>query len=116
MGIEDKVDFDIINFFNDIESQDFDDRKKTLKILLDKYIHLTKSTFLMDKHDLDSIVSSSKGIFTNQRMPIFLGKNARKVYEGDLPTICIVEATIGHLNKNDCFKKLPKFDYKDREE
>lgn len=113
MSLKESLDGDIASFFRDIENQNLNDQKLTLKLLIDKYAHLSSSEFVMDKADLEFIVSSAKGIFATKTMPVFLGKGIRKVYEGDQAALCIIEATIGHLNKSECLKKLPKFDYRE---
>lgn len=102
---------DITNFFNQIDSQNLNDQKQTLRNLIDKYIHLTKADFLMDKHDLESIQSAAKGLMVEKTMPITLGKAKRRVQPEQQTTLCVIEATISHLNKNECLKRLPKFDY-----
>ena len=77
---------------------------------MDKYIHLSKSDHVLDDHDLRTIIGSAKTKFANEKMPIHLGKGRRLVSQVDLPNLCVIEATIGHLNKTDCLKKIPKFD------
>jgi hypothetical protein len=104
---------DMINFFKQIESQSESDQKETLRLLLDKYIHLTKAEFVMDKHDLEQIISTAKANMVNTTMPITLGKTKRRVHPDQQPTLCIIEATVSHLNKNECLKRLPKFDYRE---
>jgi hypothetical protein len=112
MSVRDTLDTDIINFFENIESQDINDRRQTLRNLMDKYIHLTKATLLMDKHDLEVIISGAKSLMAGKTFPVVLGDNKRRVHENEQVTLCIVESTVSHLNKKDCLKRLPKFDYR----
>lgn len=112
-SIKDQLESDIKRFFEQIEKQNHNDQLQTLRNLLDKYIHLSSCDFVMDYHDLSSIVSHAKGVFTNKNFPVFLGKKKRRVYESEQANLCMVEATVSYLNKNDCLKKLPKFDYKE---
>ena len=64
----------------------------------------------MDNHDFNKIIGSAKQKFATDTFPVFLGPRRVKVPPGDLPNLCVIEATIGFLNKNDCLKKIPKFD------
>lgn len=112
-SIKDQLESDIKRFFEQIENQNHNDQLQTLRNLLDKYIHLSSSDYMMDYHDLHTIVSNAKGIFSNKKFPLYLGKRKRRVYEGEQANLCIIESTIAHLNKNDCLKKHPKFDYKE---
>lgn len=113
MSVRETLEADIIAFFKQIESQNTNDQRQTLRLLIDKYIHLTTSSMLMDKHDLEVIVSSAKTLMSQKTFPAYLGNNKRRVGEEEQATVCIIESTISHLNKNDCLKRLPKFDYRE---
>jgi len=108
--LEEQIDSDIHRFFENIENQSESDKIKTLRFLLQKYAHLSKAEFLMNHYDFLSIQNSAKTKFSNDTFPIFLGEKRYKVTEGQLSTLSIIEATIGHLSKNQCFNRLPKFD------
>lgn len=111
--IKQQVDVDIRRFFEQIDSQSSSDQIETLRNLLDKYIHLTTADYMLDYHDLNSIISSAKTTFANKTFPVFLGDKKRKVGQGEQANLCVIEAVFGHLNKKDCLKRLPKFDYKE---
>jgi len=113
MSVKDTLDSDIINFFEHIDTQNINDKKKTLLQLIDKYIHLTKAEFLMDKHDLEVIISNAKTLMAQSTFPVNLGNSKRRVHENEQVALCLVESTVSHLNKKDCLKRLPKFDYRD---
>ena len=106
------LDSDIIRFFKDIEKQSESDKIHTLRLLMDKYIHLSKSDFIMDKFDLNEIIGRAKKDIVDKVLPVKMGKMETNVPETDVPNLCIVESTISHLNKNGCLKKLAKFDYR----
>lgn len=108
--LEQQLNSDIIRFLENIRNQTENDKVKTLRQLFDKYIHLNKAEYLMDNHDLNAIIGSAKHNFSNNNMKIFLGERKVPVTQGNLPNLCVIEATIGHLNKIGCLKKLPKFD------
>jgi hypothetical protein len=108
----DNLDSDIIRFFKDIENQSDSDKIQTLRNLMDKYIHLSKADHMMDKVDFNNIIGLAKKGIVDIALPAKLGKSDIPVLETEIPNLCIIEATIGFLNKNGCLKKLPKFDYR----
>lgn len=112
-NIKEQLEIDIFRFFEQIESQGTNDRKQTLRNLLDKYIHLTKADHLMDAYDFREIIGHATSAMANDNLTRFLPSGPRKVKvsEDDMRKIIIIEATIGHLNKNDCLKRMPKFNY-----
>lgn len=112
MTTKDTLDFDVENFFKEIENQNANDQRQTLRNLMDKYIHLTQSEYLMDSSDLLRIITLSKTIFANKTMPIYLGEKNKRVSDGDQANLCIIEATIAFLNSKECLKKIAKFDIK----
>lgn len=109
-NLKEQMEVDILRFLENIESQSQNSKLETLRNLFDKYIHLSTCDLMMDTHDLNSIINDAKSRFSNNKMPIHLGKNKRIVTQTELPNLCIIEATIGHLSKKDCLKKSPKFD------
>ena len=108
--LEQQLNSDIIRFLENIRNQTENDKIKTLRQLFDKYIHLNKVEYLMDNYDLNAIIGSAKQSFANNNMKVFLGERKVPVNQGNLPNFCIIEATIGHLNKIGCLKRLPRFD------
>lgn len=114
-SIKEQLETDIIRFFEQIESQNVNDQRQTLRNLLGKYIHLSTTNYMMDSYDLTSIISSAKSAFSNKQAKLFLksGSNIRQVCQDELSNLFVIEATINYLNKIECFKKLPKFDYKE---
>jgi len=114
-NIKEQLEVDISRFFEQIDSQNHNDQKETLRLLFDKYFHITKADYMMDMHDLREIIGSATGKFANENAVRFLksGNQKVKVSQNDLVKTLIIEATIGHLNKKDCLKKTAKFDYKE---
>ena len=113
MGCNEDLESDINQFFKQIENQNISDSKVTLRILLDKYIHLNKAEYLMDKYDLNSIISAAKSVYASKTFPAYLGNSKSRVMEEEQKNLCLVEATVTHLNKKDCLKRLPKFNYRE---
>ena len=86
--------------------------KKTLRLLMDKYVHLFSTPVLLDKHDFDMIKSHAHTFFVNSAFPKQIGSTRREVSNYEATTLSIIEGTISVLNSKECFKKLPKFDYR----
>lgn len=114
-NIKEQLEVDISRFFEQIENQNFNDQKETLRILFDKYLHLTRSDYMMDMHDLREIVGMAGNKMANENIVRFLpsGNQKVKISQDQIVKLLIIESTIGHLNKKDCLKKIAKFDYKD---
>lgn len=104
---------DILNFFKDIENQNESDKIVTLRLLLDKYIHLSKSDYMMDKMDFNEIVGNAKRLIVEKALPVKLGKSESPISENEVANLCVIESTVMALNKKGCLKKIAKFDYKE---
>lgn len=113
MKESEKLNCDILNFFKEIENQSPSDRIISLRLLLDKYIHMTKCDFMMDRIDFNEIVSNAKKIMAEKTMPVKIGKSDSPIFETEMVSLCIIESTIMSLNKRGCLKKIPKFEYKE---
>lgn len=104
------IDGDIDKFFKDIEYGHERDAKYTLKILLKKYSGEGLSERKIDHTDFLKIIDSAKMSFARENLTIYLGQDKKKVAPEDLANLCVIEATIGHLNKINCLRRLVKFD------
>ena len=116
MTLKEEVEQDIKNFYKQIESQDFNDKIGTLRVLLNKYAHLSTVDFLMDKNDFDSIISNARGLFVRKSMPTRLVKSGIidvKLEPSEEKNLCLIESAVAFFNKNECLNKLPRFKYKD---
>lgn len=113
MNIQDQLDADIDVFFKNIEKQLPESKRKTLKMLIDKYAHLYSTPILLDKHDFDMIKSHAHLFFKDSNFPKLVGSNRREITQYEANILSLIEGTIIVLNNKECFKKLPKFDYKD---
>jgi hypothetical protein len=112
--LEQKTYQDAADFINMIDKMSYSDRVNLLTTLLKKYAILSSSDVLMNKKDLLAIISRSKQIFTELPMPVEMTESDIPVHQTELSSLCVIEATIGHLNKLGCLKKTAKFDYKKR--
>lgn len=113
MSLQDQLEADIAAFFENIEKQLPEAKKRTLKLLIDKYAHLMSTPVLLDKHDFDMIKDHAHKFFVSSGFPKKLGSNRREISGGEANILSIIEGTITVLNGKDCLKKLPKFDYRD---
>lgn len=113
MNNNDRLDADIAEFFENIEKQLPEARKKTLKLLIDKYAHLMSTPVLLDKYDFEMIKDHAHHFFVNSAFPKKVGSNRREITSYEANVLALIEGTISVLNSKECFKKLPKFDYRD---
>lgn len=113
MSISDQLEADIHAFFENIENQLPESKRKTLKLLIDKYAHLLSTPVLLDKHDFDMVKSHAQKFFVDTGFPKKVGSNRREISNSDANILSIIEGTITVLNGRECFRKMPKFDYRD---
>ncbi|HLD91643.1 MAG TPA: hypothetical protein VI911_11650 [Patescibacteria group bacterium] len=114
--LNDNIYQDVLETLKVMENQGHSDKVQTLTLLLEKYVHKNKATHLMNNKDLTTIVDDAKTLMAHETFPKFLQTSGRLKTQLDQEKqiqLCIVEATIGHLNRLECFKRLPKFDFKD---
>jgi hypothetical protein len=109
-SLKEQIEVDIKRFLENIDSQSANDKVGSLRTLLDKYLHLTTCDYMMDYHDFRTIISGANSKFQHSSLPVHIGKKKQQVRQEDFGNFCVIEATISHLNKNDCLKKLAKFD------
>lgn len=115
--MKEHMEIDIVNFFEAIENQDTNSKVETLRNLIEKYVHLRISPYMMDAHDLREIISNAKSRFATENALIFLksGGTVRQVTQDDLANYFVIKSTISHLKKKDCLSKLPMFEEKEGE-
>jgi len=116
MGMEEELESDIKRALEQLSVQNKNDREETLRLLLDKYIHLSKSTFLIDTGDLSEIINFAKSSYAQRSFPVHMRNisgRVIKVNQNDQANLCVIESTIGFLNKHDCLKKSPRIKYAD---
>ena len=112
--LENKISQDVLEFMSSTDKMSYGDKVELLKLLLKKYALLATSDVTLDKKDLHDIISASKQNFTNITIPVELEGSEVPVHQTEIANLCVIEATIGHLNKNSCLKRIPKFNYKKR--
>ena len=113
MSIRDQLDMDIQAFFNNIEAQLPEARKKTLLMLIDKYTHLFTTPVLLDKNDFEMVKNFAHTFIMDKSFPKKIGPNKREISISEARILSIIEGTITMLNSKECLKKFPKFDYRD---
>jgi hypothetical protein len=80
---------------------------------------MDKEELLMSKVDLDAIMDIAKNLYSYKPFPVYLesceklGKKDVAIQEEHQRIICLIEATVQHLNGRKALVKLPKFNYKD---
>jgi hypothetical protein len=113
MSIKDQLETDINAFFQNIEKQTTEDKKKTLILLMDKYIHLFSSPVLLDKYDFEMVKSHAHKFIVDRTFPKFVGPKRSEISSTEANVLAIIEGTIMVLNNKECLRKMPKFDYRD---
>jgi hypothetical protein len=113
MSLKQDLEADILQFFEQTEKLTVGDKRKALKILMEKYIHLSTADCLLDKHDFEMIKDHAHRFYINSAFPKKVGSNRREISSYEANALAIIEGTIQVLNGKDCLKKLAKFDYRD---
>lgn len=113
MSLKDQLESDILIFFTNIEKQLPSDKNKTLRLLIEKYIHLYTVNVLLDKEDFEKVKDYAHRFLIDSAFPKYLGNKRREVSASEAQILSVIEGTIAVLNSKECFKKLPRFDYKD---
>lgn len=113
MSLKDQLDADVEAFFRNIDKQLPESQRKTLKLLIDKYAHLYSVPILLDRNDFDMIRSYAHNFFTQNNFPKLVGAKRREIGVYEANTLSLIEGTFMLLNNKECFKKMPKFDYKE---
>lgn len=108
---ESEISKDVLEFLSSIEKMGHSGKIELLTLLLKKYAVLGTTDILLNKKDLESIISSSKKGFVDLTMPVEIRGSDLPVQQPDLANLCVIESTIGHLNKLNCLKRVAKFDY-----
>ena len=112
--LKSQVDSDVINFFKQIEHQNDNDRMETLRNLLNKYIHLSRCSYMMGMPELNEIISRSAEKMAQLTFPIHLGPNKSQVLQEHQHVFAIAESTVDFLHNRECLKKNPIFDKRSR--
>jgi hypothetical protein len=113
MSLKQDLDADILAFFEQIEKQTDEGKRKSLKLFMEKYLHLTTTDCLLDKHDFEMVKDHAHRFYVNSAFPKKIGNNRREISSHEANVLAIIEGTIQVLNGRDCLKKIAKFDYRD---
>lgn len=113
MSLKDQLESDILLFFHNIEKQLPSDQHKALKTLIEKYAHLSMTNAVLDKEDFEKVKDHAREFLVKSSFPKYLGNKKTEVSSSEANVLSIIEGTIIVLNSKECFKKLPRFDYRD---
>jgi len=108
---ESEISRDVLEFLNSIEKMTHSGKVDLLTILLKKYAVLGTADIILEKKDLETIISRAKQIYVEKSMPVEIRGSDIPVHQPDIPNLCVIESTISHLNNLNCFKRVAKFDY-----
>lgn len=113
MSIKEQLEEDVSAFFENIEGQLPEARKRTLLNLIDKYAHLFSTPIMLTKYDFEMIKDHARKFLINSAFPKKIGSNRGEVHPSEANILSVIEGTITVLNGKECLRKLPKFDYRD---
>ena len=112
MSQNDDLEQDIRQSLKQMKGMLYEDKVKTLKLLMDKYIHLNNAVLLMTRFDFDQIKGGARNMFIDRSWPKQLEGDVGTIHHENATTMCLIESTIQHLNGAGCLKRSPKFNYK----
>ena len=106
------LDRDIDQFFRQTKNMLPESKKEALRLLMDKYIFLNRAPTLFDRRDFEEIKEKATNKLIEKAWPKKIEGDSGVISERNASLICLVEATIDHLEGEGCLKKHPKFKYK----
>jgi hypothetical protein len=106
-----QIERDLREFFEIEGNLKKEDRLNYLRTIFDKHLTLRKLDHMVNYGDLQEIISQSKRAYGNITLPAHI--TGKRVDTSQLPTLAMLEAFVGYLNKNHLLKKLTKLDYTD---
>lgn len=112
MSIKEQLEEDVAAFFRNIEGQLPEAQKRTLLQLIDKYAHLFSTPILLEKHDFEMIKDHARKFLIDSAFPKKVGFKGQEIHPSEANILSVIEGTIMVLNGKECFRKLPKFNYR----
>jgi len=88
-----------------------EDRLAYLKAVYNKHLEINKLEHVVNSGDLFDIIATAKGNFFKLKLPMQI--SSKKIENGDLTHIALIESVISYLNSMNLLKKLVKLDYRD---
>lgn len=85
------------------------DRLPGLMAIINKHFELDKIDHMVNKYDLDSVISHAKTNYAGTIMPMYVSR--KEVHATEMNYVLVIEAFVGYLNRNKLLKRLVKFDY-----
>ena len=111
MSLESDLDRDIRQFFQQTNEMRDEDKISSLKLLLDKYIHISRSDYLMDKYDFETIKQNAQNLLKEYKLPKQFQNSFGLISGNEAVALSIIEGTVQFLISRDCLKRSPKFKY-----
>jgi hypothetical protein len=105
---------DALEFANSLDKLSHRDRVTKLVELLRKHAEVSKKPVDLIRSDFAEIVSSANKLWVNGSTPVEINKTKggldfEPLSAGEYKNLCVIEATVGYLNKLECLKKVPSF-------
>lgn len=106
-----QIDKDLKDYLSQEHNMRREDRLIYLRAIFDKHFTLRQLDHMITAPDLLEIISTSKGGYSTQKVPMFISK--RRMDHNEITHIAVLEAFISYLNRMNLLKKLVNFDYKE---
>lgn len=116
MKMIEQIDQEIADFFDSIDRQLYETKKKKLIEFLDKFLHLYSKEKLFSRRDFDLIKSNAIQLYKDLDFPKDFRDHYNSISTSEAPNFCLVLSTIIYLEHKDCLKSMPKFNLKTKEE
>lgn len=107
MSKREDIEQDLAIYFAKEEELSRTDRRDLLRGMFDKHFLLSYGEVLLNKHDLEKIMSDAKGLFAKESAPVTIA--GRKLDGSELPSLYLAESTIALLNFKDVLRRKPRF-------
>ena len=111
MSMELDILSDVRKALEEMEGQNHRDKIETLSLLIKKYAHFGSCELLIGEEELNETISGAISLVANRTFPVFLGFKKVKVRQEDQVKLCLLESFVSVLNKRNCLKKVPRFNY-----
>jgi hypothetical protein len=108
MNLPDELTHDIVLFLSKVDELKHSDRKELLVAMMRKHLVLSQSDIMLDKYDLDMIISGAKSEYSKEPIPTRI--SGREIDQNEAVKILLIESAVRVFNNKGALKRIPKFD------
>lgn len=114
--VSEQIDQEIADFLDSIDKQLFETKKKKLMEFMDKFLDLYSKELTFEVKDFDMIRSNAIQLYKDLSFPKDFKNSYKSITPDQAPNFCLILSTINYLESQDCLKRMPKFNLKQKEE